>query len=194
VSPIPIFSTLFQRLSRLFPAFSRAGEAFLTGPDTTTPRRWTLNETTEKEWRRWRTAFLTNPRPWALPTPELASRVLDWAWLWQDKPVLTALEPLLEEKSMHDTAWRALQGRLRKPPAWLLVSGPEALQWQSRLQPVLNQLPEPLTLFVQPHPLAMPAPAMPGWDHTTAAVICRGLECSSPVRDLDYLLEALQDG
>jgi len=101
---------------------------------------------------------------------------------------------LLEEKSMHDTAWRALQGRLRKPPAWLLVSGPEALQWQSRLQPVLNQLPEPLTLFVQPHPLAMPAPAMPGWDHTTAAVICRGLECSSPVRDLDYLLEALQDG
>ena len=192
--PIPVFSALIQRFSRFFPAVPAASRAFLTHSTTATPRQWLLDDAHLTDWHNWRRAFLANPRPWVLATPELASGIMDWAWLWQDQPLLNALERVLEQKPTDSPAWQAQRSRLQRPSAWLLVAGPQARQWQQRLMPVLQALPEALTLFVMPQPVARAAPERLDWREDTAAVLCRGLECSSPIRDLDYLLETLQDG
>lgn len=188
-SPI---SSLFWPLWRLFSTATAIWRPFFTSQAIDGVHCWLLDRHQLRQWLRWREAFVKQSQSELLAMPALAGGLLDMAWLMQDTEVLEAVDTAL--KGLPQTPiWQAVRRAREKPRAWLLVAGAEARQWQRRLLPVLKKLPEPLTLFVMPE-VVEPTPPHLDWSPQTRAVLCRGLACSSPIADLDYLLETLEDG
>ncbi|GEM_PF-6770224 len=192
VTPLTGFSAIIHRLRGLFPAFAFAQRAFLSPESTHEHPCWQLDADALGKWHRWRNAFLQRPRLWAMGTPPVALRLMYWAWCLQDQAVLAAMEQLLDKQKK--SSWRTMRQRISQPAAWIMVIGPDARRWQAQIKPVLHHLPEPLALFVVSAPLSGLPASFPDWQPHTQAIICRGVECSSPIARLDYLLETLRDG
>ncbi len=191
MEPVRVFHPFFHLFSGLLPVHWLI--RLLLSASPTGPHLMSLTPATLDAWRRWRQGFLDNPSLQVLGSPALATGLAGCAYLMRDQAVLTALKDVLDGAA--GDRWPGVRAAVRTPRAWMLVAGPNAARWRRALKPVLNELPEPVNLYIQAEQL----PGLPKywpltWSETTRAVLCRGLECSAPISDLAYLTDTLRDG
>ncbi len=193
--PVPVFSALFRVFSRFFPAIGPAATILFQPPAN--GGYWSVDAAALAHWQHWRSAFLQQPGLPALGTPATAEGLIDFAWLMQDSAVIAALDAVLA--AAPQPAWQKIRAKREKPPARLLICGPQQQRWADEIRPLARQLPEALAIFVLAPEVSIQSPPTPPsqpWENPeqTRAYLCRGLACSSAITDLAYLLDTLQDG